>query len=108
MVVNVPPQRAHEMIARGEVEVIDVRAAAEWEKGHVPGARLMPLEDVRANPSALPREGILFVCAGGVRSQTAGRVAVQHGIKRVFSLTGGTLSWVKAGLPLAQPLDIAV
>jgi adenylyltransferase/sulfurtransferase len=108
MVVNVTPQRAHEMITRGEVAVIDVRAAAEWEKGHVPGARLMPLEDVRANPASLPREDVLFVCAGGVRSQTAARVAYQHGVKRVYSLTGGTLSWIKAGLPLALPLDIAV
>lgn len=108
MVVNVSPQQAHELIANGSVEVIDVRAAAEWERGHVPGARLLSLDEVRANPALLPREGILFVCAGGVRSQTAARVAAQHGIKRVYSLTGGTLSWVKAGLPLAMPLDVAV
>jgi rhodanese-related sulfurtransferase len=108
MVVNVAPHRAQEMIARGEVEVVDVRAVSEWERGHVPGARLVSLEDVRATPARLPREGVLFVCAGGVRSQTAARAALQHGIQRVYSLAGGTASWIKAGLPLAMPLDVAV
>jgi rhodanese-related sulfurtransferase len=108
MVVNVSPQQARELIESGSVEVIDVRAAAEWERGHVPGARLMSLDEVRANPARLPREGVLFVCAGGVRSQTAARVALQHGITRVYSLMGGTLSWQKAGFSLAMPLDVAV
>lgn len=106
MVVNVTPQQAQVLIENGAVEVIDVRAADEWAKGHVPGARLMSLDEVRANPGRLPREGVLFVCAGGVRSQTAARVASQHGVKRVYSLIGGTLSWSKAGLPLERALDL--
>jgi rhodanese-related sulfurtransferase len=108
MVVNLTPQEAHVLIDRGEVEVIDVRAAAEWARGHLPGARLLSLEDLRADPSVLPPEGVLFVCAGGVRSQTAARVAIYHGVRRVYSLAGGTLSWIKAGLPLVFPLDIAI
>jgi rhodanese-related sulfurtransferase len=108
MVANVSPRQAHELIANGLVEVIDVRAAAEWARGHVPGARLLSLDEVREKPGLLPREGVLFVCAGGVRSQTAARVAVHHGVRRVYNLIGGTLSWIKAGLPLAMPLDVAV
>jgi len=106
--VSLTPQRASELIASGEVVVVDVRHPDEWANGHVPGARLMTLDDVRAYPERLPRENVLFVCAGGVRSQTAARAALHHGIKRVYSLTGGTLSWIKAGLPLSRPLDIAV
>jgi rhodanese-related sulfurtransferase len=108
MVVNVTPQRAQEMIKRGEVEVVDVRPVREWEQGHVPGARLLSLDEVRSNPAVLPAEGVLFVCAGGVRSQTAARAALEHGIQRVYSLAGGTLSWKKAGLPLEAPLAVAV
>jgi hydroxyacylglutathione hydrolase len=108
MVVNVAPVRAQQMIQKGEVEVVDVRSVREWEQGHIPGARLVSLEDVRSNPAALPAEGVLFVCAGGVRSQTAARVALEHGIRRVYSLAGGTLSWKKAGLPLEAPLAVAV
>src|SRR5689334_17609596 len=100
MVVNVTPQRAWELISRGEVEVVDVRDPGEWEKGTVPGARLVPLAQVRQSARKhLPEAGVLFVCAGGVRSQTAARVALDHGITRVYSVIGGTTSWVKAGLP---------
>ena len=109
MVVNVTPQRAWELISKGEVEVVDVRDPSEWEQGHVPGARLVPLAQVRSNPrKSLPEAGILFVCAGGVRSQTAARVAIEHGITRVYSVIGGTSSWIKAGLPLTIPLSVAV
>jgi len=109
MVVNVTPQQAWELISKGEVEVVDVREAVEWEKGHVPGARLLPLPQLRSQPRrSLPEAGILFVCAGGVRSQTAARVALEHGITRVYSVIGGTASWIKAGLPLATPLSVAV
>ena len=71
--------------------------------------RLVELAKVRSDARAnLPAEGVLFVCAGGVRSQTAGRYAEERGVKRVYSLTGGTSSWAKAGLPLSSELSIAV
>lgn len=107
MVINVTPREAQELIEAGRVEVIDVRAPAEWERGHVPGARRIALDELRSGAARLPPEGVLFVCAGGVRSHTAARVAVHHGVRRVYSLSGGTLSWVKAGLPLAMPLRAA-
>jgi rhodanese-related sulfurtransferase len=109
MVVNLTPQHAWELISKGEVEVVDVREPAEWEEGHVPGARLLPLAQLRSSGrKLLPEAGVLFVCAGGVRSQTAGRVALEQGITRVYSVIGGTASWIKAGLPLATPLPVAV
>ena len=98
MVVNLTPQSAWDLISQREVEVIDVRDPAEWEKGHVPGARLVSLAELRANPKKhLPEKGVLFVCAGGVRSQTAARVALDHGVTPAYSVIGGTASWVKSG-----------
>jgi rhodanese-related sulfurtransferase len=109
MVVNVTPTQASQLIASGQVEVIDVRDPEEWARGHLPGARLISLAELRqSGAKGLPAEGVLFVCAGGVRSQTAGRIALGHGIKRVYSVVGGTKSWVKAGLPLANELSVAV
>jgi rhodanese-related sulfurtransferase len=98
---NLTPQQASELIARGEVEVVDVRDAREWSGGHLPGARLVPLNELQKNPkTCLLRDGIIFVCAAGMRSQTAARVAAANGMARVYSLTGGTRSWANAGLPL--------
>jgi rhodanese-related sulfurtransferase len=109
MFVRVNPAQARALIEAGTVEVIDVRDPAEWSRGHVPGARLVSLAALRSDPrSNLLRDGVLFVCAGGVRSQTAARLAVEHGLTRVFSLTGGTQSWVKAGYDLTEELSVAV
>lgn len=103
------PQQAHELISRGEVDVVDVRDPSEWADGHMPGARLVPLEQLRAAPkAALPRDGVLFVCAAGMRSQTAARLAAAQGLTKVYSMNGGTRGWAKAGLPLVQDLSVAV
>ncbi len=109
MVRSVSPQQAHDLVSRGEVEVIDVREPNEWSTGHLAGARLVPLAQFRANPkAALPRDGVLFVCAAGVRSETAARVASSLGFSKIYNLTGGTRGWAKAGLPLVQELSVAV
>jgi rhodanese-related sulfurtransferase len=42
------------------------------------------------------------VCAAGVRSESAARLAIQNGLTHVYNLRGGTRNWVKAGLPLVQ------
>jgi rhodanese-related sulfurtransferase len=109
MVRSLTPQQAHDLISRGEAEVIDVRDPSEWSEGHLPNARLVPLEELRANPGAVLRgDGVVFVCAAGIRSQTAARIAASHGLTRVYNLTGGTRGWVKAGLELVDALSVAV
>jgi rhodanese-related sulfurtransferase len=109
MIHSVSPQQAQELMSRGDVEVIDVREAKEWSDGHIPGARLVPLEQLRASPKAwLSRDGVLFVCAAGMRSQTAARIAAGLGLAKIYNLSGGTRAWVKAGLALEQELSVAV
>jgi rhodanese-related sulfurtransferase len=99
--LQVSPQQAQDLILRGDVEVVDVREPAEWLSGHLPVGRLVPLGQFRSNPrAALPRDGVLFVCAAGIRSQTAARIAEAQGLTRVYNLNGGTRAWTSAGLPL--------
>jgi rhodanese-related sulfurtransferase len=109
MIQALSPHQAHDLILRGEVEVIDVRDPSEWTGGHIPTARLVPLEELRANPLAvLGRDGVMFVCAAGVRSQTAARIAASNGLTRIYHLAGGTRGWIRAGLEFADVLDVAV
>lgn len=87
-----------------DVDIVDVREPAEWLTGHVPGARLVPLAQLRADPKgALPRDNVVFVCAKGKRSETAAMVALQLGRAQVYSLSGGTDAWRAAGLPMVMP-----
>lgn len=101
---NVSPREAEALLASGDVDLVDVREPAEWATGHLPGARLVPLEVLRANPrAALPRDKVVFVCAKGGRSAAAARVAEELGLTEVFSIDGGTNEWASLGLPIEVP-----
>ena len=103
MIHSIGPEQARELIAQGEFDVVDVREPREWSNGHLPGSRHVPLGTLRASPrDSLPRDGILFVCAAGVRSQTAARVAEAEGRTNLYNLSGGTQGWANAGLPLVR------
>jgi rhodanese-related sulfurtransferase len=106
MIQSLDAREAHALIVRGELSIIDVREPREWSTGHLPGARLVPLDRIKASPAAelsdVPEERVLFVCAVGVRSQTAAKLAEATGRTNLYNLTGGTRGWVSAGLPLVQ------
>jgi rhodanese-related sulfurtransferase len=103
MINSLEPRQAQELIARGELDVVDVRDPREWSSGHLAGSRLVPLDRLKASPqAALPRDGVIFVCAAGVRSQTAAKLAEAYGFTNLYNLSGGTRGWVNAGLPLVR------
>lgn len=104
MVVTISPHDLQALASKGELDIVDVREPAEWVTGHVPGARLVPLAQLRADPAgALPRDNVVFVCAKGGRSSSAAQLAEQLGKRAVYNLAGGTDGWRSAGLPLVIP-----
>lgn len=99
--INVDEGR--EMMSRDNVAVIDVREEPEYNAGHVPEARLMPVASIFARRDELPREkDILFVCAVGQRSALACEMAAAVGLTRLFNLEGGTEAWIEAGYPVVK------
>ncbi len=110
MIDTIDPKAAHALIAAGdpELEIVDVRERREWLRGHVPGARLVPLDELRASPQGkLRTKKVLLVCARGVRSLSAAKVAEALGLPTIYSLDGGTAAWVDAGLPIVVEPDEA-
>ena len=104
MVRTLAPREAEELIAAGGVDVIDVRDPRDWASGHLPGARSLPLDELRADPRGrLPNDRILFACARGMRSMTAADLAEATGKTEVYSLDGGILAWAGAGLAVETP-----
>ncbi len=102
------PEEAAALLAAGGIDVVDVRDPRDWASGHLPGARSVPLGELRADPKGtLPKDGVLFVCARGMRSETAARVAEDQGLCDVYSLDGGILAWASAGLPVEAPPEAA-
>jgi rhodanese-related sulfurtransferase len=96
---KVTVEQATDLIARGDVQVIDVRTPPEYQGGHIPVARSIPLDSVLSSPRAVLPEGqkILFVCQVGQRSAIAAEMAAAIGLKDLYNLEGGTEAWIKSG-----------
>ena len=62
------PEEREELLSRirrGEVTLLDVRPVAEYQAGHLPGARSIPLEELRARLSEVPRDReVVAYCRG--------------------------------------------
>lgn len=73
--------------------LLDVRRPDEWDKGGIPGAIRMPLDEIRTRMNELPRDHEIIVhCQSGQRSYFACRLLGQHGF-RVRNLVGGFRTW---------------
>src|SRR5216117_3652231 len=72
--------------------VLDVREAAEYEKGHVLGARNIPLGELEARSVELEKHKarpVIVVCNTGNRSGRAAAALRRKGFEQVFTLGGG-------------------
>jgi rhodanese-related sulfurtransferase len=87
---------AARLLAEGAVTVVDVRTPDEYARlGHLPGARLLPVDVVAAGPAVLPEDGrpLLVYCEHGIRSAHAARVLASAGTTPVLELAGGLAEW---------------
>lgn len=96
------------MMAAGPLEVVDVRTPGEFAAlGHLPGARLLPVDLIASAPAVLPGAGtpVLVCCEHGVRSARAAAVLVAAGLGPVFDLAGGMAGWSGAREFGPAPID---
>jgi len=85
--------------------VLDVRAAAEYEKGHMLNARNIPMPELEARLTELEKhktKPVLVVCDGGNHSARAAAALRRRGFEQVAVLGGGIAAWAQAGLPLEK------
>ena len=86
----------------GGAPVIDVRQPDEYEAGHVPGARLIPLNEVPTRMGEVPADGTVYViCQTGGRSARATEFLRAQGID-ARNVAGGTKAWVESGRAVAR------
>ena len=90
-----PSQLAQRLDGGEKLEIIDVREPYEWQLGHIPGARLVPLDRIAEEIPRLDkrRETILY-CKVGVRSMYAAHQLADAGVFDVRNLAGGILRWI--------------
>jgi rhodanese-related sulfurtransferase len=85
--------------------VLDVREAAEYEKGHMLNARNIALGGLESRAAEMEKhkaKPLIVVCEDGNRSRRAATALRKQGFEQVFTLSGGIGAWRQAGLPLEK------
>jgi hydroxyacylglutathione hydrolase len=82
--------------------VLDVRQAAEYAAGHLPGAVHVELGDLPARAQDIPA-GTMVMCGHGERAMTAASLLQRAGHQGLAVLAGGPQDWAAAtGQPLQE------
>ena len=93
---QIDQETAKEMMAQDDGHIIvDVRRQDEYDEGHIPGAVLIPNEDIDTErPEELPDlyQIILVYCRSGNRSKQAAQKLVDMGYYNVYEF-GGIIDW---------------
>lgn len=88
----------------GELTLLDVRWAREWNSGHLPRAVHLPLGDLPSRVASIDRSRPVAVyCATGGRSGIAASILQAAGVLDVRDVTGGSDRWIAEGRPLERP-----
>jgi rhodanese-related sulfurtransferase len=92
--------QAYELYNQGTF-TLDVRTVEEWQQAHIPGATLIPLDELAERYQELPGdEPILIYCRSGNRSFQALTVLKGLGLENLSSMEGGINDWIAAGYPI--------
>jgi rhodanese-related sulfurtransferase len=89
------PEEVNQALAEGQdFEVLDVRTEPEYRAYHIPGARLVPMDNLGGALNDLdPDTNWVVVCEHGIRSRAAAQWLAQQGFESVANMVGGMASW---------------
>jgi len=92
---DVDAARAAQMLGAGGLCVLDVRTPQETALGIIPGALLIPVDELPQRARELPRDSRpkLVYCAGGGRSAAACEYLAEQGFLELYNLESGFAGW---------------
>ncbi|KRE39715.1 rhodanese-like domain-containing protein [Paenibacillus sp. Soil522] len=77
-----------------DATLIDVRESHEFKLGHIPGAKNLPLSQLKTRINEVPKDKTVFVyCQSGMRSKRAAVLLRKSGIPDIVNLQGGIMAW---------------
>jgi rhodanese-related sulfurtransferase len=97
------PRQVADLLAVGEVQLIDVRTPHEHAAGRIAGGRLIELATLQSEAASIDQDRpVIFYCRSGGRSAMATEAFRRAGYD-AHNMTGGLLEWAADELPL-EPL----
>lgn len=101
------PEIRPDWVARhmADLYVLDVRSPGEFEGdlGHLEGAHLIPLAELRARLGEIPKQRpVVTICQSGKRSAMAAQILLGAGYERVANIAGGLIQWSRLALPFRE------
>lgn len=102
---HVKADAAAQIIAAGNVAIIDVRTAAEFKDGHIQGAKNIDImaADFETQLAKLDKtQPTLVHCQAGGRSMRALKVFEKLGFTNLIHLDEGFGGWEAAGKPVEK------
>ena len=100
----VAPTEAVKLINNDAV-VLDLRSSESFSRGHIVGARNVPMDQLDGSMEKLARfrdKPVVAVCDAGVTSTKAVNALRKSGFESVYNLKGGMNAWGQAGLPVVS------
>ncbi|MDX8410485.1 MAG: rhodanese-like domain-containing protein [Mariprofundaceae bacterium] len=84
----------------GTALFLDVRTEGEYAQGHVPGAKLLPVQQLANRISEVPRDIPVYVyCVAGVRSSRSSNMLLDAGFTNIINIPDGFPGWRAKGYP---------
>ena len=102
---EVTPNGLTLLINRENALVVDLSSNQDFEKGHIAGARHVPLSQFDPENKDLAKAKempVAVYCKTGTTSAGAAARLVKAGFKQVYWLGGGLSAWQQASLPTAK------
>jgi rhodanese-related sulfurtransferase/rubrerythrin len=91
------PEKVRQFVNEKDQEqytLLDVRRPAEYEGGHLPGAQLIPVDELPERLGELdPEKPVITYCASGIRSRAAAAFLLNSDFREVYTLEGGIKAW---------------
>jgi len=100
---NVDVATVKTLLGRDDVLILDVREPSEYDAGHIPGVKLIPMATVANRLNEIPKDKpVLVTCRSGNRSGQVTEFLRQQGYTNVHNMTGGIAAWQQAGYPVEK------
>lgn len=93
-----------------DLQILDVRTLEEYKSGYIPGALVLPVQDLDSSKDVSDilsklnknEEVYVYCSAGGPRSQRATQILRALGFKKAYFIEGGIAKWIVSGNPVTK------